>query len=169
MAQARPAPEEQDEPGVPAGGQQKGTEAEVEEENPEDVEEDEEDGEDEGEPSASQPTAEAKPKKGRNVAWLIVSAAAGGVAIGTFVGGVTRTGTAWDASERHDRGAFEQAQTNQYALYAVAGTMAAVSAASLLIYFFAGDKPPDREDEGDEALLVGPGPGQAGLSMEWRF
>lgn len=172
VAQAQPRPDEQDEPGGPAS-----EEEEASEEKQGEAEASGEDEPGEEEPgieggsgsghSASQPTARIRATRGRNVAWLITSAAAAGVGLGTFIGGITRTGRARHASERHDRESFEEAQTGQYALYAVAGTMAAVSTVSLLIFFFAGDGASSTEDR--SALQVGGGPGEAGLSMEWRF
>lgn len=123
-----------EEPGAPASAGDDGEGDEGDEED----EEDEEPGLSEAPASQGASTPlRAGPRK-RRAGWLIASAAAGGVALGTFIGGVTRTAAAQDASMRHDRDAFEEVQTGQYALYAVAGTTAAVSAVSLLNYLMAG-------------------------------
>ncbi len=150
------APEE---PGAPTAAQEQGEEDEGEEEPGE-----EEPGLTEV-PASQGASRPAGPGK-RQMGWIIASAAAGGVALGTFIGGVTRTSAAEDAAVRHDRDAFDKAQTGQYALYAVAGTSAAVSLVSLMIFLFAGDG----EQAGEHAgLKLGPGPGEAGLAVEWSF
>ena len=125
--------------------------------------------------SAAEATIHGSTSRRRHTYWLITSIAGAAGAVGTLIWGVTSTGTGTDASEAHDREAFDSAVTQQQVAYGLSIGLGVVSVAALVLYLVTGEDVPatataaTTTTENQRLLDVAGGPGELGLSGIWRF